>query len=99
MNDQPTVSPADVTLSNGEVLTEADFEGMALEVETTLPDIERLKGRRRAGRPPLGSGTSSVIEIRLDEQTRHELDERAAHDQTTPSKIVRDALRTWLSAS
>jgi hypothetical protein len=99
MNDQPTASTADITLSNGEVLTEADFERMALEAETTLPDVERIKGRRRAGRPPLGSGTSSVIQIRLDEQTRQELDERAVHDQTTPSKIVRDALRAWLSAS
>lgn len=99
MNDKPTVTTADVTLSNGEVLTETDFERMAQEAETTLPDIERLKSRRRAGRPPLGSGTSSVIQIRLDEQTRQELDERAAHDQTTPSKVVRDALRAWLSAS
>ncbi len=86
-------------LSNGDVVTEADFERMALEAETTLPDVERLKGGRRTGRPPLGSGTSSVIQIRLDEQTRQELDERAVRDQTTPSKIVRDALRAWLSAS
>lgn len=99
MHDKPTVTTADVTLSNGEVLTETDFERMALEAETMLPDIERLEGRRRAGRPPLGRGTSSVIQIRLDEQTRQELDKRAPHDQTTPSKIVRDALRAWLSPS
>ena len=43
------VTNEDVTMPNGEVLTEADFERMALEAETMEIDVERLVDRQRRG--------------------------------------------------
>ena len=99
MKEGNQISTEDVTLPDGRVLTEADFERMALEAETTLPDIERLKARRRVGRPALGEGVSPVLQVRLDEQTRQRLTERAERDHRTPSEIAREAIHAWLTAS
>ena len=80
------------------MLTEADFERLASEAETTLPDLDRLKARR-VGRPPLGEGVSPVLQVRLDEQTRRQLTERAEREHRTPSEVVREAIQAWLAAS
>lgn len=60
MKPHARVSPEDVTLPSREVLTEADFERMALEAETAMYDIEDLRrtAKRRTGRPPPGDGPS-----------------------------------------
>lgn len=96
------ITDRDVTLPSGEVRTEADFERMADEAEHSTPDYEAILARERArgGRPSLGDvGVSKVLQVRLDAKTHERLVERAEHDQTTPSKIVRDAVRAWLDAS
>ena len=82
-------------------LTEADFERMATAAETAEFDIERLakSAVRSGGRPRLGIGPSSVLQVRLDGQTRARLAERATHDHRTPSSIAREAIEAWLNAS
>jgi hypothetical protein len=95
------ISKRDVTLKSGQLLTEADFERMALDAETATPDYEAILERTgsKGGRPSLGRGRSRVLQVRLDEDTSSKLADRAEHDHTTPSKIVRDALQAWLNAS
>lgn len=96
---EPSPTRRDVTLPSGEVLDDAGFERMAIEVETITADTDRLLERARGGRPTLGNGPSTVLQVRLDPETRQELDRRAQLDKTTVSNIVREALRTWLNAS
>ena len=95
------VTSEDVTLPNGVVRTEADYERMALEAETTEPDYDAIFARVRAkgGRPSLGEGVSPVLQVRLDEQLRQQLTERAKRDHTTPSSVAREAIKAWLQAS
>lgn len=95
------VTSEDVTTSTGEVLTEADYEQMADEAEHAVIDVDRLLDRQRrgVGRPALGEGVSPVLQVRLDEKTRQQLAERAATEHSTPSAVVRDAIKAWLHAS
>jgi hypothetical protein len=95
------VTNGDVTMPNGEVLTEADFDRMALEAETVEIYIERLLGRQRrgVGRPSLGFGVSPVLQVRLDTQTREQLNQRAEREHTTPSHIAREAIEAFLANS
>ena len=81
--------------------TEADYERMALEAETMEIDVDRLRrtGKFRMGRPSLGEGPSSVIQVRVDNELRALLTQRAVHEHRTPSAVVRDALKAWLQAS
>ncbi len=94
------VTSEDVTMPNGEILTEADFERMADDAEHTEPDYDAVFARARAkgGRPSLGEGVSPVLQVRLDEQTRQQLAERAKRDHTTPSSIARDAIQAFLAS-
>ena len=94
------VTDRDVTMKDGQVRTEADFERMAIEAETTEPDFEAIAARVRAkgGRPSLGEGISPVLQVRLDEQLRQQLNERAKRDHTTPSSIARDAIQAFLAS-
>lgn len=96
------VTDEDVVPANGEVLSEADFERMADEAEHATPDYEAVFARARAkgGRPSLGEGgRSGVLHVRLDDETRQRLAQRAEQDHTTPSSVARDAIRAWLNAS
>ena len=95
-----TVTSEDVTMPNGEVLTEADFERMADEAEHTEPDYDAIFARARAkgGRPSLGEGVSPVLQIRIDEQMRQQLAERAKREHTTPSSLARDAIQAFLAS-
>ena len=94
------VTSEDVTMPNGEILTEADFERRADEAEHTEPDYDAVFARARAkgGRPSLGEGVSPVLQVRLDEQTRQQLAERAKRDHTTPSSIARHAIQAFLAS-
>ena len=94
------VTSEDVTMPDGEVLTESDFERMALEVETAEIDVERLLDRQRrgVGRPALGEGVSPVLQIRIDEQTRQQLVERAKREHKTPSNLAREVLQAFLAS-
>ena len=77
-------------------LTDEVLAQMAAESETGL-DISKL--RRRPGRPTMGSRPADSFPVRLDPNLRTALDRRAATDKTTPSDIVRDALRSYLKVS
>jgi hypothetical protein len=77
-------------------LTDDVLEGMADEAEAGL-DVSKL--HRRPGRPAMGSGPAESFPVRLDPELRQALDERAAQDETTPSEIVREALRRFLKVS
>ena len=101
MKVENQIVTGDVLLPDSTVRTEADYERMALEAETMDIDVDKLRrtGKFRMGRPPLGDGRSSVIQVRLDEQLRQQLAERAATEHSTPSAIVRDAIKAWLQAS
>ena len=94
------ITEEDVTMLSGEVLTEADFERMAFEAETTEPDYEGIlaRARTKSGRPSLGEGVSPVLQVRLDEQMRQRLAERAKRDHTTASSIARDAIQAFLAS-
>lgn len=96
---EPATTDREVILSSGHVLDDADFERMAIEAEVSTADTDRLLERARGGRPTLGDGPSTVLQVRLDPETRRQLDDRAEHDATTASVIVREALRAWLNAS
>ena len=94
------VTSEDVTMPNGEVLTEADFERMANEAEHTEPDYDAIFARARAkgGRPSLGEGISPVLQIRMDEQMRKQLAERAKQEHKTPSSLAREVLQAFLAS-
>ena len=94
------VTNENVTMPNGEVLTEADFERMADEAEHTEPDYDAVFARARAkgGRPSLGEGVSPVLQIRIDEQMRQQLAERAKREHTTPSSLAREVLQAFLAS-
>ncbi|MXZ94957.1 MAG: hypothetical protein F4Y99_03415 [Acidimicrobiaceae bacterium] len=51
--------------ASGRILTEADLDAIAEEVETSDNDIETLRKRRR-GRPAIGSGPAEVVHVRID---------------------------------
>ena len=100
--NEPTIVSGDVILSSGRILTEADLERAAAEAESVTVDVAQLRERARTrdGRPSLGGdGTSDVLKIRLDEQTRTQLTERAKRDHTTPSSVAREAIKAFLEAS
>ena len=78
----------------GRVLTDADIDAIANEVEGDI-DIEALKPRRR-GRPKLEGGPAEVVPVRLDAKLRAAIDERASTDQTSASEVIRQALRHYL---
>lgn len=82
----------------GVELTDEVLERMANEAEAGAGlDISKL--RRRPGRPAMGSGPAESFPVRLEPELRQALDERAAQDETTPSEIVREALRRFLKVS
>lgn len=81
--------------SGGVPVTDSLIEELAAEAERGY-DLSQL---RPVGRPPLGVGPSAVIQFRVDPALREALDARAEHDATTPSEIVRRALRAYLDVA
>jgi hypothetical protein len=60
-------------------------------------DSTILRGPR--GRPSMGSAPTEAFPVRLDPELRQALDARAAASDTTPSEVVREALRRYLEVS
>lgn len=84
---------------SGRPVTEEDVEKLAAEAETGY-DVEQLIARRnKRGRPTIGDAPSSVESVRLDPELRRQLLERAHADGTTPSELIREALRRYLEAA
>ncbi len=82
----------------GRVLTDADLDAIAEEVESTDYDVEALKTRRR-GRPAMGSGPAEVVPVRIDPELKAAIESRAEADHTTTSEIIRAALREFLDVA
>ena len=84
---------------SGRPTIEADVEKLAAEAEAGY-DVEHLIARRnKRGRPTIGNAPSSVESVRLDPELRRQLLERAEADGTTPSELIREALRRYLEAA
>jgi hypothetical protein len=84
---------------SGRPITDAEVNVLAAEAEAGY-DVDELIARRpKRGRPTLGSSPASVESVRLDPELRDELVRRARSDGTTPSEIIRAALRRFLRAA
>lgn len=79
----------------GVELTDEVVAKLAEEAERGY-DIGTLK-RRGRGRPPLGASAATTFQVRLDPALRKALEDAADADQTTPSEVVRSALREALA--
>jgi hypothetical protein len=78
--------------SHGVPVDDVLVEKLAAEAELGY-EPPRLRGR---GRPTLGEGPSDVFPVRLDRGLRTALQRRAEDENTTPSDVVRRALRSYL---
>jgi uncharacterized protein (DUF4415 family) len=81
--------------ATGRVLTDADIEALADEVATDEFAERVVRGR---GRPTLGDGPSHLVPVRLDGELLEQLRDRAHHDRTTNSQIIREALKHYLAS-
>ena len=86
------MTPKRRATSGGVPVTDELIDELAAEAERGY-DPAKLRGR---GRPPLGTGPSEIVPVRLDPQLRRALEERAADEHTTQSDLIRRALRTYL---
>ncbi len=83
----------------GRAITARDVEQRADEAAAGY-DVETLIARRnRRGRPMMGKSPASVESVRLDPELRRQLMERARFEGTTPSELIREALRRYLRAA
>lgn len=83
---------------SGAVLTDADIDAIADEVEHAEYDVEELLTRRR-GRPAMGSSPASVVPVRIDPELKAAIDARAAADHSSTSEVIREALRRFLEVA
>jgi hypothetical protein len=81
----------------GKVLTDAEIEALATEVERDY-DVASLKARRR-GRPTMGSAAAEVVPVRLDPELKNAVETRAEREGTTISEIIRGAIRSFLETA
>ena len=84
---------------SGQAITDRDIETLSAEAEAGY-DVDALIARRnQRGRPTIGAAPASVESVRLDPELRRQLLERAQSDGTTPSELIREALRRYLHAA
>lgn len=84
---------------SGRAITDADVQRLAAEAEAGY-DVEQLIARRpKRGRPALGSSAATVESVRLDPELRAQLLSRAESEGSTPSELIRQALRRFLDAA
>jgi hypothetical protein len=81
--------------SGGVPLTDELLAALVEEAEHGY-EPERLARRPSQGRPPLGSKAATVFQVRLPPALHAALDHAAQVEETTPSDIVRKALRLYL---
>jgi len=84
--------------ADGTPITDDMVEAMADEAERGY-DLEHIPRRRRGGRPPMGSGASSVESVRLDPELKRDLLLRAAEEHMSVSEVIRRAIGQYLQAS
>jgi hypothetical protein len=85
------------TKADGTPITDEMIEKMADEAEQGY-DVETI-GRRKGGRPSMGSAPSSVESVRLDPELKRDLLLRASEDGVSVSETIREALRRYVQAS
>jgi len=84
---------------SGQPITDTEIRALAAEAETGY-EVDALIARRpKRGRPALGSSPASVESVRLDPELRQALLEHARSEGTTPSEVIREALRRFLPAA
>lgn len=84
---------------SGKPITDELITALAAEAEDGY-DTQALAAQSpKRGRPTLGTAAASVESVRLDPELRHQLAQRARHDNTTTSEIIREALRQFLHAA
>ena len=78
----------------GVPITEELVERLADEAEAGFSP-EQIRG---PGRPRLspGQGPSAIVQVRVDDELRRRLTDRAVEDGTSVSTVVRQALRLHL---
>ena len=88
---------AGVPTQRGIPLTDDLLDAIVAEAEAGFTQ-EQFRG---PGRPRLGaadgSGPSTVVQVRMDDDLRRRLGERAERDEVTVSEVVRAALRSHLT--
>jgi len=82
---------------SGAPITDEMVDRLAKEAEAGY-DVDEVL-RRRRGRPPIGSGPSTVESVRLDPELRQALGLRAERDDEAVSSVIRRALRQYLQTS
>jgi uncharacterized protein (DUF4415 family) len=78
----------------GNPIDDALIEEWADEAERGYP-INRL---RKRGRPAVGEGPSTVIQVRVDGDLLKALTRRADREHVNRSEAVRAAIRSWTLA-
>ncbi len=85
--------------SSGRPIADREVQEFAAEAEAGC-DVDTLIARRdKRGRPTLGASPATVESVRLDPELRSRLLEQAATEGTTPSELIRKALRHHLKAA
>jgi predicted HicB family RNase H-like nuclease len=79
--------------SDGVELTDELVAQLAAEAEAGY-EVSKLRPRR--GRPPIGDEAAQPFQVRLEPELREMLARIAEQEHTSPSEIVRRALRTYL---
>jgi predicted transcriptional regulator len=80
-------------------ISDEDVEKLAAEAEAGYHVEQLIARRNKRGRPAIGNAPSSVESVRLDPELRRQLLERAQAGGTTPSELIREALRRYLEAA
>jgi len=84
---------------SGQPITDTEIQALAAEAEAGYEVDELIARRPKRGRPALGSSPATVESVRLDPELREELLQRARSEGTTPSEVIREALRRFLRAA
>lgn len=84
---------------SGRPITDEEVEKLAAEAEAGYETDYLITRRNKRGRPTIGNAPSSVESVRLDPELRRQLLQRAEADGTTPSDLIREALRRYLEAA
>jgi uncharacterized protein (DUF4415 family) len=85
--------------TSGRPITDAEVQRLTDEAERGYDPDALIARRSKRGRPSLGSAPASVESVRLDPELRDQLTERAKADGTSPSEVIRQALRDYLHAA
>lgn len=78
----------------GMPVTDQEIEAWAQEAEAGY-DVTELKKR---GRPRLGTHTTSIIPVRMDQELIEALNQKAQAKELNRSEAIRAAVKAWVAA-